>query len=69
MMARLRTVLPHWQLRDPGERGIPAQFVEPVGFALLAHETIRGRAGNLGGATGADPAVLGLIALPGERTR
>lgn len=69
MMARLRACLPHWQLSDPDDWGIPAQFVEPVGFALLAHETIHARAGNLGGATGADPAVLGLIALPGERTR
>ncbi|MEW5700749.1 MAG: anhydro-N-acetylmuramic acid kinase [Candidatus Zixiibacteriota bacterium] len=68
LVRRLSTLLPQWRLPDSSDRLIPPQFVEPVGFAVLAHETLRGRAGNLGGATGASrSAVLGLIALPAPR--
>jgi anhydro-N-acetylmuramic acid kinase len=45
--------------------GLPGDFVEAIGFALLAHETLSGRAGNPGGATGGKPAILGKICLPG----
>jgi anhydro-N-acetylmuramic acid kinase len=54
-----------WKLVDSGRLGIPAQFVEPAGFALLADETIQARPGNIGRATGGAPAVLGAISLPG----
>lgn len=44
--------------------GLPGDFIEAIGFALLAHESLSGRAGNLGGATGAKPAILGKICVP-----
>jgi anhydro-N-acetylmuramic acid kinase len=44
--------------------GLPGDFIEAIGFALLAHETLAGRAGNLGGATGGAPAILGKLCLP-----
>jgi anhydro-N-acetylmuramic acid kinase len=44
--------------------GLPGDFCEAIGFALLAHETLSGRAGNLGGATSGKPAVLGKICVP-----
>jgi len=47
--------------------GLPGDFIEAIGFALLANETLSGRPGNLGGATGARPAVLGKICIPGQR--
>jgi anhydro-N-acetylmuramic acid kinase len=62
---RLESRLPQWRLCGAEDWGIPSRFVEPVGFAVLAHETLRARAGNVGGGTGArEPAVLGLVALP-----
>jgi len=64
LMRRLRDLLIGWELVGSDEFGIPPQFVEPAGFAILAHETLRGRAGNLGSATGGKPAVLGVIAQP-----
>ncbi|MBI3872812.1 MAG: anhydro-N-acetylmuramic acid kinase [candidate division Zixibacteria bacterium] len=66
LVRRLGAHLPGWSIGSRTDRGIHPQCVEPVGFALLAYETLRGRAGNLGGATGAhEAAVLGVIALPG----
>jgi anhydro-N-acetylmuramic acid kinase len=65
LMERLHTLLRGWEIATPEEWGIPVTHLEPVGFAILAHETLRARAGNLGGATGGRPAVLGLIAQPG----
>lgn len=56
--------LPGWIIADSGNFGVPPQYVEPVGFAILANETIRARPGNRGGATGGRPAVLGTISLP-----
>lgn len=65
LMTCLELILPQWQLRRAEDWSIPSRFVEPVGFAVLAHEALRARPGNSGGATGArGPAVLGLIALP-----
>ena len=52
LMQRLSFHLPAWRLCGSEEWGVPSTFVEPTGFALLARETLRGRAGNLGGATG-----------------
>ncbi|HSG99287.1 MAG TPA: anhydro-N-acetylmuramic acid kinase, partial [candidate division Zixibacteria bacterium] len=63
LMRRLQELLPAWQLISPREWGIPDDFVEPVGFAVLGYEFACGRPGNLGGATGARPAILGLRAL------
>jgi anhydro-N-acetylmuramic acid kinase len=61
---RISEKLPAWTITASDELGIPAQYVEPAGFALLANETLRGRPGNLGGATGAQSATLGSISLP-----
>jgi anhydro-N-acetylmuramic acid kinase len=48
------------------EFGIPADAKEAMAFALLAHQTILGRPGNVPGATGARlPVVLGKI-VPGD---
>lgn len=65
LMTRLQEYLGDWELTTPDGWGIPSRYLEPVGFAALAIETLHGRAGNRGGGTGAKrPAVLGLIALP-----
>jgi anhydro-N-acetylmuramic acid kinase len=62
---RLGAYLGEWQLTPADTLGVPARFVEPVGFAALAGETLQARAGNCGGATGARRmAVLGVLALP-----
>lgn len=65
LMTRLQEYLGDWELTTPDGWGIPSRYLEPVGFAALAIETLHARAGNLGGGTGAkNPSVLGLIALP-----
>jgi anhydro-N-acetylmuramic acid kinase len=64
LVQRISEKLPDWTIAASDELGIPAQYVEPAGFALLANETLRGRPGNLGGATGAQPAILGSLSLP-----
>jgi len=64
MVKALRDSLTGWSVDDSGSLGFPPQFVEPAGFALLARETLFARPGNLGGATGARPAVLGVLAMP-----
>jgi anhydro-N-acetylmuramic acid kinase len=51
------------RVRPLGETGFDPDAKEAVGFAVLAHETLFGRAGNVPGATGASrPVVLGKIA-------
>jgi anhydro-N-acetylmuramic acid kinase len=68
LLMRLQEYLGDWQLTTPDGWGVPARYLESVGFAALGIETLHARAGNLGGATGAKrPAVLGLIALPLRR--
>jgi anhydro-N-acetylmuramic acid kinase len=65
LVRHLQAHLPDWKLLSADDWDIPSRYVEPVGFAVLAVETLHARPGNLGGATGARrPAVLGLIALP-----
>ena len=54
-------------VRTSDEWGLPADAKEAVAFAILAHETLAGRPGNLPSATGARrPAILGKI-VPGKR--
>jgi len=54
-------------VRTTDEEGVPVDAKEAWAFAILAHETMAGRPGNLPSATGARrPAVLGTI-VPGER--
>jgi anhydro-N-acetylmuramic acid kinase len=64
LVATLCGSLPGWSIRDSGSLGIDPQYVEPMGFALLAGETLFARPGNRGGATRGQPAVLGSISLP-----
>jgi anhydro-N-acetylmuramic acid kinase len=64
LVRRVSELLPSLTVSISDQWGIPAQYVESAGFAVLAYETLRGRPGNLGGATGARPAILGSISLP-----
>jgi anhydro-N-acetylmuramic acid kinase len=54
----LGRLLPAIRVRDSGDFGIPPEQVEPVCFALLALENLRGRPGNEPQATGAPAAVI-----------
>ena len=52
-------------LRSSDEFGIPSEAKEAVAFAVLAHETWKGRASNVPSATGAKcPTVLGKVSYP-----
>jgi anhydro-N-acetylmuramic acid kinase len=64
LVAMLADQNPAWSVCDSGSLGIDPQYVEPMGFAVLAGETIFGRPGNRGGATGGGPAILGSLSLP-----
>ncbi len=62
LMAYLQAFLPDVQIHRTDEFGIDADAKEAIAFAVLAHETYRGRASNLPSATGArHPAILGKI--------
>ena len=62
----LEALLPRLRVASLAELGIDPDAREAVTFAVLANETLMGRAGNLPGATGASrPVVLGKIA-PGR---
>jgi len=58
LMAQLESGLDRVRLRDAGELGVPADAKEAFAFAVLAHETLRKRAANVPGATGAKRAVV-----------
>jgi anhydro-N-acetylmuramic acid kinase len=52
-------------VRTTAEVGIPVGAREAMAFAILAHESLMGRPGNLPSATGASAAVpLGSLTLP-----
>ncbi|MGQ0801238.1 MAG: anhydro-N-acetylmuramic acid kinase [Pseudomarimonas sp.] len=53
LMAALRTELPAIQVQSSAVHGIDPDFVEAIGFAWLARETLAGRPGNLPTVTGA----------------
>jgi anhydro-N-acetylmuramic acid kinase len=62
LMAALAAALPQMQLESSAAHGLDPDFVEAMGFAWLARETLAGRAGNLPEVTGATgPRVLGAI--------
>jgi anhydro-N-acetylmuramic acid kinase len=62
---RLRTRLHPARVKTTDEFGISADAKEAVSFAVLAAETIRGNAGNVPAATGAERAVvLGKVVVP-----
>lgn len=65
IMDGLRLGLPHLEIQSLTKLGIDPDAREAVTFALLAHETLQGRPGNLPSATGARrPAILGKVAFP-----
>ena len=59
LMARIAARLPQAVLESTAEHGLDPDFVEAMGFAWLARETLAGRPGNLPSVTGA----LGLRVL------
>ena len=62
LMDALRAQLPGLRVDTTAALGIDPDFVEAVGFAWLARETLAGRPGNLPSVTGArGPRVLGAI--------
>ena len=62
LMARLATWMPQAQVESTALHGLDPDFVEAMGFAWLARETLAGRPGNLPAVTGAKgPRVLGTI--------
>jgi anhydro-N-acetylmuramic acid kinase len=58
VMAQLAAFLPNVALATTADFGIDIDAKEAVAFAMLAHETWRGRPGNLPSATGARRAVV-----------
>ena len=65
LMALLEEVLSPRRVRPIDDLGVTADAKEALAFAVLANETLMGRAGNVRGATGATmDAVLGKISLP-----
>ncbi len=58
MMRRLAEELQPAALKTSAEFGIDPDAKEAIAFAVLAHQTVRGRAGNLPSATGARHAVV-----------
>jgi anhydro-N-acetylmuramic acid kinase len=62
IMSHLAAYLPHIAISTSSDHGVNADAKEAIAFAVLAHETWRGRASNLPSATGARrAAILGSI--------
>ncbi len=65
LMAMLQRRLAPIAIRRSDELGINADAKEAIAFAILAHRTVMGLAGNLPSATGAStPVILGSLTLP-----
>jgi anhydro-N-acetylmuramic acid kinase len=58
LMRRLRELLPHLAVTTTADHGIDPDAKEAIAFAILAHEFIQRRPGNIPSATGARHAVL-----------
>jgi anhydro-N-acetylmuramic acid kinase len=58
LMRRLRGLLPGFSIVTSADHGINPDAKEAIAFAVLAHEFVRNRPGNLPSATGARRAVL-----------
>ena len=58
LMRRLRELLPGHELKTSADFGIHPDAKEAIAFAVLAHEFIERRPGNLPSATGARRRVL-----------
>lgn len=62
LLRRIAARLPGVSVESTAKHGVDPDFVEAMGFAWLARETLAGRPGNLPGVTGArGPRVLGAI--------
>lgn len=62
LMARLAAHLPQAVVESTAAHGLDPDYVEAMGFAWLARETLAGRPGNLPAVTGArGPRVLGAV--------
>ncbi len=62
LMARLAAWMPQARVESTAAHGLDPDFVEAMGFAWLARETLAGRPGNLPAVTGAKgPRVLGTV--------
>jgi anhydro-N-acetylmuramic acid kinase len=60
LMRRLRELLPGYNLGTSADHGVDPDAKEAIAFAVLAHEFVMSRPGNLPSATGARrPALLG----------
>jgi anhydro-N-acetylmuramic acid kinase len=67
LLERLAARLPRLRVETTAAHGVDPDFIEAMGFAWLARETLAGRPGNLPSVTGArGPRVLGAI-HPGSR--
>ncbi len=66
LLERLAQALHPVAVTTSDDHGLSSDAKEAVAFAILAHQTVRGRPSTLPRTTGADrPAVLGKICLPG----
>ncbi|HYM87083.1 MAG TPA: anhydro-N-acetylmuramic acid kinase, partial [Pseudoxanthomonas sp.] len=62
LMARIAANLPGMRVESSATHGLDPDYVEAMGFAWLARETLAGRPGNLPSVTGAKgPRVLGAV--------
>jgi anhydro-N-acetylmuramic acid kinase len=62
LMQRIAARLPGIVVESTAAHGVDPDFVEAMGFAWLARETLAGRPGNLPAVTGAaGPRILGAI--------
>jgi anhydro-N-acetylmuramic acid kinase len=62
LMDRISSHLPGMEVESTAAHGLDPDYVEAMGFAWLARETLAGRPGNLPSVTGArGPRVLGAI--------
>ena len=62
LLERIRARLPGTEVESTANHGLDPDFVEAIGFAWLARETLAGRPGNLPSVSGArGPRVLGVV--------
>jgi anhydro-N-acetylmuramic acid kinase len=62
LLARIAARLPNASVESTARHGVDPDFVEAMGFAWLARQTLSGKPGNLPSVTGArGPRVLGVV--------
>lgn len=62
LMARIKALLPNWQIDNTLKYGVDSDYMEAMAFAWLAHQTIHQKTGNLAAVTGASQnAILGAV--------